>query len=278
MSQQDKYFTFPIAFLQLGKSLDDVTTIEATERARLIVNSCLWQMTLLHNEQQESDTSGDVKHEAMAMSHEAWADCENNDMTVISYMSAQVTLGIRSSQPYCWEEAKERSEKLNSLTNLDVGTKLTRVRSDIVFTLIDGKMKWRDFAVLVAIYAGCFDPKGRKAVSLKMSQIGAMALGYGSNKYLHAHDAESLSLNDTAIGYTVEKLRGVWFVKASPNNGRTTYYSNRLSEAEMITYVAKIKHSKAKTKKLSSREIQRQVNAAATNMSMSRDEKIEELR
>jgi hypothetical protein len=71
-------------------------------------------------------------------------------------------------------------------------------------------------------------------------------------------------MHDKTVGRIVEKLRQKgWFVKASPDNGRTTFYSNSLSENQMITYVAKIKAERSLKKKRSLREIQKEVNVAA---------------
>jgi len=99
-----------------------------------------------------------------------------------------------------------------------------------------------------------------------MGQIGAMALGYKSAKCVQANGAEQFSLSDKAVGRTVEKLRKrKLFVKASPDNGRTTYYSNSMSQEQMMRYVAEVKLSRIEKRKgvLTMAEMQKQVNARA---------------
>ena len=267
MSQHDKYLTFPIAFLQLGKALDDVTTNEAKQRASSIIEWCVWKM--LHFQCRERyEENGDTTVEAIASRHDAYSEKLSMDSTAM--LAAQVTLGINLTYPTDWKTLKIRATNLESATSLKDGSKLSRVRRDIVFQAMNGGMKWRDFAILASIFAGCFDPKKRKAVPLTMGQIGAMSLGYKSAKCVHANAAEGFSLSDKAIGRTVEKLRKrTFFVKASPNNGRTTYYSNSMSEAQMICYVTEVKVSRIKTRKecRSMSEIQREINARANVLS-----------
>jgi hypothetical protein len=263
MSQHDNYFTFPIAFLQLGKALDDVTAAEAAKRANNIVDWCIWQMTLRNaGQQMDADVpNGSTIISEMASRHEAYN--EHVDSSGLSFLSAQIVLGIRCHPPLDWEAKRREARKLEALVNHDAGKKLARVRSDVMFQIIEGRMQWRDFAVLASICAGCFDKK-RKAVSLRMSQFGVMSLGFGSKKHCHQHNAEALVMHDKTVGRIVEKLRQKgWFVKASPDNGRTTFYSNSLSENQMITYVAKIKAERSLKKKRSLREIQKEVNVAA---------------
>jgi len=266
MSQHDNYFTFPIAFLQLGKSINDVSAAEASTRAASIVDWCLWQMTLLNARQQTSDPNGYTKIREIAYRHEAfelevsWGEDQEEQ---VLFLASQVVLGVRCSSPVDWKAKQDAAYKLEAIVDRAAGKKLARVRAGILFQVINGQMQWRDFAVLASIYAGCFD-KTRKAVSLRMSQFGVMSLGYGSQKHCHQHNAESLVLSDKAIGRTVEKLRTKgWFVKASPDNGRTTYYSNSLSEDQMIHYVAKIKADRSQKKRRTLREIQKHVNVTA---------------
>ena len=267
MSQHDKYLTFPIAFLQLGKALDDVTTNEAKQRASNIIDWCVWKM--LHFQAgKRYEENGDTTVEAIAGRHDAYHEKLGIDSR--SLLAAQVTLGINLTQSTDWKPLKIRATNLESATSLKDGSKLSRVRRDIVFQAMDGGMKWRDFAVLVAIYAGCFDPKKRKAVPLTLAQIGAMSLGYKSAKCVHANAAEGFSLSDKAIGRTVEKLRKRgFFVKGSPDNGRTTYYSNSMNEEQMISYVTEVKSSRIKKRKAcrSMSEIQREINARANTLS-----------
>ncbi len=257
MSQHGNYFTFPIAFLQLGKALDDVTAAEAAKRAYNIVDWCIWQMTLRNaGEQMDVDIISGI-----ASRHEAYN--EHVDSAGLSFLAAQIVLGVRCRPPLDWEAKRQEARKLEAVVNRDAGKKLARVRSDVMFQVIEERMKWRDFGVLASICAGCFDKK-RKAVSLRMSQFGVMSLGFGSKKHCHQHNAEALVMHDKTVGRIVEKLRQKgWFVKASPDNGRTTFYSNSLSQNQMVTYAGKIKDERSLKKKRSLREIQEAVNVAA---------------
>jgi biotin operon repressor len=100
-----------------------------------------------------------------------------------------------------------------------------------------------------------------------MSQIGAMALGYGSRKYC----PDRLCLSDKAVGRTVERLRkrGL-FVKASPDNGRTTYYSNQLTQEQLTAYIAEIQVRRAmKRPKPTNRSISNQIKTLVDRMTRS---------
>jgi hypothetical protein len=259
MSQHDKYFTFPIALLQLGKSLDDVTPSEAKTRVSEIMDWCLWEMNKHLAEKRTSEPSADVMLVDMASrhsNHPGAFDCDDE----IDWLAAQKMFGIVHNVP-C-EQGKKLAEAIKNRVSMNAGKKLARVRSDILWAVMDGKMKWRDFAVLVAVYAGCFSERAA-AASLKFSQLRTMAIGYGSAKHCSDHNAAGLVLSEKAIGRTVAKLqqRG-WFVKASPDNGRNTYYSNKMSEAQMIHYVVQIKV--AKIQKQRSKRTPRQINQEVT--------------
>lgn len=262
MSQHDKYFVFPIACLQVGKSLNDVTTSEAKLRVSDIIDWCVFEK-IKHNAKIQYEDNGETKLNEIASRHKQYKD--DMHMTKRDFLAAQVTFGV-TYKSGTWQTVQKNARDLEKRTQRHAGKKLSRVRRDFVFQTFEGRMSWRDFAIITAICAGCFDPKNRKAVPLTMGQIGSMALGYGSAKIVHTHDAEHLPLSDKAIGRTVEKLRqrGV-FVKASPDNGRTTYYSNRMSEGEMIKYVSEVKTEKIKKRKarMSLSEIQQQVNRRA---------------
>jgi len=263
MSQHDKFLTFPIACLQLGKALDDVTPKEAADRIRAIVPWCIREATLQNLRDPDCDTG---KLLAIAERNPNFDETEGTDVD-IAFFAAIETLGWNVMH---FEYAQHAASKLETAVAMSDGKKLSRVRRDIVLQAIKGGMKWRDFAVLVAIYAGCFDPKKRKAVPLTMEQIGAMSLGYKSATCVHANAAGEFSLSEKAIGRTVEKLRKrKFFVKASPDNGRTTYYSNSMSEEQMICYVTEVKKSRIKKRKecRSMSEIQREINARANVLS-----------
>ena len=263
MSQHDKYLTFPIAFLQLGKALDDVTQKEAADRIRAIIPWCIREATLQNLRDLDGDTG---KLLAIAERNPNFDETEGTDVD-IAFFAAIETLGWNVMH---FEYAQHAASKLETSVAMSEGKKLSRVRRDIVFQAMNGGMKWRYFAILASIFAGCFDPKKRKAVPLTMEQIGAMSLGYKSAKCVHANAAEEFSISEKAIGRTVEKLRKRGFyVKASPSRGRTTYYSNSMSEEQMICYVSEVKKSRMKKRKecRSMSEIQREVNARANALS-----------
>lgn len=258
MSQGDKYFTFPIAFLQCGRPLSEITTADAKTRIDGIVAWCIIELTEKYR--------GDIDDPQLERKIDgiAQASPEYEIESDAPFLAAMVTLGIPTAH---WEtdSLKTMADFVEFSVVRDAGKKLARVRIDIFQLLRSNKISWREFAVLAAICAGCFDHK-KRAASLKMEQIGAMALGYGSKKLCAAHGAEALLLSEKAIGRTVEKLRQRgWFVKASPDNGRNTYYSNKMSEEQMIEYVASIKRHKIQQRasKLTPRQIQQKVNAAA---------------
>lgn len=276
MSQHDKYFTFPIALLQLGKSLDDVTPSEAKTRVSEIMDWCLWEMNKHLSEKRISEPSADVMLEDMASRHSNHPGDLDYDEE-IDWLAAQNMFGIVHNVN--WEQGKQLAAHAESLVSINAGKKLARVRSDVVSDAFNGKMKWRDFAVLVAIEAVCFSQKKaaasggvskkNAAASVKFSQLRAMAIGYGSEKHCRDHSSDGLVLSEKAIGRTVEKLRQRgWFVKASPDNGRNTYYSNKMSEAQMIQYVVQVKE--AKTRKKRSKLTPRQINQQVTELANAR--------
>ncbi len=263
MSQHDKYLTFPIAFLQLGEALDDVTKNEAEDRIRKIVPWCIREATLQNLRHVDGHRQ---KLWAIAERDAKFHETEGTDLD-IAFFAAMDTLGWNGMD---FGYAQDVASKLETCVAILAGQKLSRVRRDIVVQTMNGGMKWRDFGVLASIFAGCFDPAKRKAVRLTLAQIGAMSLGYKSAKCVHANAAEELSLSHKAIGRTVEKLRQKgFFVKASPDNGRTTYYSNSMSEDDMINYCTAVKKNRMKKRKecRSLSEIQREIHARANAIS-----------
>lgn len=261
------YLVFPIALLQTGKRLDEFK--DGDERASLIIAWCVSSCARkILKEIQGSDTDDPtfVKYLNMAQRQAAAAKKSleigpETDPAQIAYLAAQCQLGWICH--YDLKACQQEEKRLDRVINRDLGRKLVRIRNDIIEDVKHKRMPWRDFAILAAIYAGCFD-KERKAGTLTMSQIGAMALGFGSRKYC----SDQTCLHDKAVGRTVERLRKrSLFVKASPDNGRTTYYSNQMNQEQLTAYIAEIQVRRAmKRAKPSNRSISKQINTLVDRM------------
>lgn len=268
MSRHDKYSTFPIACLQLGKALDDVTADEARERITQIVSRCIIELARHYEDVLDSDENDDlVKVYAMAERHKSCKEPIDNDKrfdadTYHAYLAAEQTLGwnFEGNQ----KQAETYTKELERRVNWNAGKKLTRVRQDLLSQAMTGSLPWRDFAMLAAVYAGCFNEK-KTPVRISRNQISAMALGYGSTKLRTTHASDVPQLSDHAASRTIAKLwKRKLFSKASPN-GRHMYYSHRMSQDQLMLYVAQIKAARLK-KQLETRtatDVQNEVNAAA---------------
>ena len=266
MTEKEHYWQFPIALLQLGIPLEQVTQQQANVRASEIKIWCRQEMTshqirMLSECQDEDWKMTRFEEEAYNFhgASELYNREDSNHIRSLAHSLAELKLGIPPREHTQWEMTPKLS--VNSglyKVNKDVGKKFTRVRADIFSLLAIGELKWKDFAYLAAVCAICFD-KRKVASRATREQIHAMALGYGSRKqfdFAAVDDADSLWWPFHTIGRRIARLekRG-WFVTGSPD-GRNKYYSNQISAREMLEYVAQVRIGQVKRRRNSTEKTQ----------------------
>jgi hypothetical protein len=115
------------------------------------------------------------------------------------------------------------------------GDAVCRMRKDLLFDVRDGRMTWRDFSTLAAVYSII----GGKPfpVLVYRSMIQARQLGCKSPSVLEAEQGRRnnlVPLTEKQVRNTLDNLECAgWFarVQASP---RKVYFSHRLTREEMI--------------------------------------------
>jgi hypothetical protein len=119
---------------------------------------------------------------------------------------------------------------------------LVRVRNDLVWDTIHGKMQHRSFSVLAAVY--CIVGASERPVRITRERITAAALGYKSPKLmtpeaLAQREDKALPLTVAQLRHTLDELElAGWFARVhlSP---RRVYFSHRMARKEMSNELLK---------------------------------------
>jgi hypothetical protein len=115
-----------------------------------------------------------------------------------------------------------------------------RMRRDLLFSVRDGGMTWRDFSTLAAVYSII----GGKPfpVLVHRSMIQARGLGYKSPSIMQAEIAgrdDVSPLTEKQIRLTLDSLECAgWFARVQAS-ARKVYFSNRMTRDDMIAHLEK---------------------------------------
>ena len=272
MSRHDHYVTFPIWLLRTGQSLR-VKLNRQTVRNRLdgISEFCLNEMQqhLRRRAATERDASEPTWSMFQRIADDEGFDVEADFDELVAYAARQ-TLGMGAA-------VKTTGDSMAAITasagDITTGRKLTRIRADILDAARDGRMSWRDFAILAAIFAVCHPTKGdAKAGRASCQQLAAMAAGYGSQK--QADDAGVALLKPHQVRQTVAKLqRAGWFARVPI--GRGQYFSNRLSQSQLESWVAQVEASRQFKREQTGQQLQgRQIRHRVAEQTAARLEQL----
>jgi hypothetical protein len=127
------------------------------------------------------------------------------------------------------------------------GRKWARIRVDLFDDAINGLFTWREFTVLVAVYAS-LSGSGCMAQKLYYEQLRMMAGGYGGQNIAAAMKIpQDRFLTLKQIRKTIDDLwQRELFAKVP--SGRGMWFSIRMKEPELLRYAASVE-SKLKAKK-----------------------------
>ncbi len=227
MSQNDPYFQFPLSCLAFGK--------DPIERLRHIVNFCcatvgtqksaamtIQEMTELVNAMPEDDQPSGIRMNS------------RDSMAVVIGMLA---LRIRQGNV---ETVQDQHDLLlsfcNNMASRHGASPLVRIRNDLVWDAIHGRLPYRSFAVLCAVY--CVIGRNAWPVRITRDRIIAGALGYKTPRMLT--DAVLKKRQDGAclltvnqVRYTLDKLEGASLFVRVQLSPRRVYFSNRMTREEM---------------------------------------------
>jgi hypothetical protein len=224
MTKQGSYYSFPIAYLQ---GMDTEPTVEQL------------------NDWYDRVSAYSVYHYAVALCRETPEDESH-------VYDLEDELGVSSDDEDFWPfvassrlelvpllSRNDITKRLSSADNLklqiDAGGKLTRIRLDIMGSLMLQRIDWPDFRVLCAVYACCNAQAA--AVRVHRGQLAAMASGFGSTKYLPP-DLPDL-LKPHQISYRIRKLEQRGFFTSLTAHRRELYVSNCMDYASLSKWVAK---------------------------------------
>lgn len=235
MSRHDHYVTFPIWLLRTGQSLR-AKLDRQTVRDRLdgISEFCLHEMQQHLRRQAATEPTWSM---LQRIADHRGFDVEADFDELVAFAARQ-TLGMGAAVKIPWDSMAA----IMAAGDITTGRKLTRIRADILDAARDGRMSWRDFVILSAIFAVCHPTKGdAKAGRASYQQLAAMAAGYGGQK--QADDAGVALLKPHQVRQTVAKLQKAgWFARVPI--GRGQYFSNRLSQSQLESWVAQVEASR----------------------------------
>jgi len=100
-----------------------------------------------------------------------------------------------------------------------------RTRIDAVWDTLYGKMSWRDFTTLAAVYSKIGDKE--TPVLIRRSEIQARQTGNMKQKAMRANGAQPLTLDQ--IRYTLDRLVKRGWVARYRHKRRNTYYAKRMT-------------------------------------------------
>jgi hypothetical protein len=243
MSKDDKYFQFPISALQMKKPLEKVTTEQMVEVANTIIEYSVVEAGKAFKRTKNEDVIEAVLKESEHCLEDVDELSEHKKDLILGFRVCNVSLnGGRVSD----ETFKKNWELLKFRKG---GEKQLRLRNDIVWDVKNqiSDLKWRDFAILCAVYAGI---GAASTTRLSFEYIGCMSLGYSSKEKLKAAHMQQLIPKRHTVRYTVRKLadRG-FFTYLSPNK-RHNYYSNSTSAKGLVNVIVE--------KEKNDRELERQ--------------------
>lgn len=271
MSRHDHYVTFPIWLLRTGQSLR-AKLDRQTVRDRLdgISEFCLHEMQ--QHLRRQAATERDASEPTWSM-FQRIADDEGFDVEAdfdeLVAFAARQTLGMGAAVKIPWDSMAA----IMAAGDITTGRKLTRIRADILDAARDGRMSWRDFAILSAIFAVCHPTKGdAKAGRASYQQLAAMAAGYGGQK--QADDAGVALLKPHQVRQTVAKLQKAgWFARVPI--GRGQYFSNRLSQSQLESWVAQVEASRQFKREQTGQQLQgRQIRHRVAEQTAARLEQL----
>ena len=238
--ENQPYFCFPICCLQNPEfSIWDMPKREAELQVALIQLQAVYELTLTGwmNDQQQA------YH--IASRHYNFGNVAENDDLGIRYLAAQVQL--ETSIPLTLDRASQSLCKRLPPTARKAGSKMVRIRKDILDDAKSGRLAWREFAYVVAVYATCTAAQKRASLAT-VKQLTAMAHGYGSATYM-PDGLQANQPSERTQQRTIRKLsdRGRFFAMASPNN-RANYFSISMSQEYLDRYCGAIAARKRQKK------------------------------
>jgi len=249
MSVHDKYVQCPIWMLQFGCSLDSVTAEQQRDRCIVLLSYAVRELTSMIYRSWTFGTAetgyGMMQRHLQIAQDAEWCDDDQQE-TRAAFSAACELLKIDTGGSHRFLVGSGKRVQELEQQHPDrhrTGKRIARIRMDIFNDAASGRMSWRDFAVLFAIYAACNDKK-KPAVKITNRQLAAMAAGYGSRKYVtqeHGEEqAAAILLTDRQVRSTREKLeqRGLFSHFAQQ---RGQWFSLRMTPEQLAHYVGTIR-------------------------------------
>lgn len=263
------YFTFPICCLQNAEyTIWDMPKAAAERQAILIRYFAVWDLAT------EGWPEDDEQAYHIASRHSQYHLLQDSDDIGIRYLAAQVQLGV--TLPNSARSSKQLGTALDELLPEEqrkLGTKRTRIRADILDDAASGRLPWKHFAYVCAVYAVCH-AKGKRASSATVQQLTAMAHGYGSARYM----PDGLQANQPNIRTQQRTVRDLsdkfrFFAMASPSN-RANYFSISMSQEYLDRYCGAIAARKRQKKTAAAQSRESVAKAAAELVAKQQNEEL----
>jgi len=244
MSVHDSYVQCPIWMLQFGCSLDSVTAEQQRDRCNVLLFYAYWQLAhmIYRNAKTGNKYYGMIQRHLETAEDAEWCD-EIDEEKYAAFLAAGELLRISPDRFSKYEMKRLTEFEQQHPDRHQTGKRIARIRMDIFNDAASGRISWRDFAVLFAIYAACNDKK-KPAVKITNRQLAAMAAGYGSRKYVtqeHGEEqAAAILLTDRQVRSTREKLEGRGLFSHFAQQ-RGQWFSLRMTPEQLAHHVGMIR-------------------------------------
>lgn len=274
MSKQQGFIMFPISALSVAQSSPDIVTPEqASTFLTCIRGYSVWSLYLklkdVYDGGEPFEFSGRVI-DSVAISELCMRHCQKTTHTLKTWQAFYLSPND-PDQDYCTASFKAALEilhlkfesiqgcgttiakfrdamrKLSPLLEHSGGRKWARIRDDLFEDAASGLFTWREFAVLVAVYAS-LSGSGCMAQKLYYEQLRMMASGFcGQHVAAAMKIPQDRFLTLKQIRKTIDDLwQRELFAKVP--SGRGMWFSIRMKESELLRYAASVE-TKLKAKK-----------------------------
>jgi len=223
----EKYFQFPLCCLSFGK--------DYKSRLYAIVDFCV---VSAGSQKWETINRDELKEYATDYDHEKWpSGIRMSDSQHLVILAGMKFLGVcHGSVEAIQDRSAAITDHIRNTTATEGAHPLVRIRNDLFWDCVSGKLPYRDFSVLASVYAviGAKD----YPVNINRDRIQAGAMGYKTKAIMtpealaqRQDGAEPLTENQ--IRYTLNHLEATTLFTRVQLSPRKVYFSNRMTADEM---------------------------------------------
>lgn len=254
-----RYFQFPLCCLSFGN--------DYKSRLYHIVSFCI---VAAGAKKWETTNRDELTEYAAEYDRSKWpSGMKTTVLRHLQILAGMKFLGVTGGSIDSTEEEAAAIDKHISITAAkEGGYPLVRIRNDLFWDCVHGKLPYRDFSVLAAVYAAI----GSKTFPVRVTRdrIQAGALGYKTKasmtpEALASRKDGATPLSENQIRYTLDHLEATTLFTRVQLSPRKVFFSNRMTAEQMREQLVSWKTrpaAKLATNRKADREMQQAIKAA----------------